>query len=222
MARPVPARGQKQSRRDERRARSHLGDREQNGTRARSMGCLPPCEPDRPPARTTASTRSLARNVQAPDARLWRISGRDPPERAGPASVIPRVRCRARAGDRNGGQALARHWPSSRSRRRHSDRGLEANRHGESITAREAPYPRALQGLTQARVMRSSPPRSGTAATRPSSEHGQSRSRDPSSRWPRSLVGARRILALDDQADSSGRVQQVRIAELGTGLYSRC
>jgi hypothetical protein len=58
-------------------ARLHLGDRRSRDS-ARRWGSLPLWERHRLLARTTASTRSLARNVQAPDARLWRISGLPP------------------------------------------------------------------------------------------------------------------------------------------------
>ena len=49
----------------------------------------------------------LTKGKQAPKPWNWRISGRNPLERAGPALAIPRVRCRARAGDNNHGEALS-------------------------------------------------------------------------------------------------------------------
>ena len=49
----------------------------------------------------------LTKGKQAPKPWNWRISGRNPLERAGPALAIPRVRCRARAGDSNHGEALS-------------------------------------------------------------------------------------------------------------------
>ena len=55
----------------------------------------PPMEPA--PITNASIPGRLPRDVcRGP--RLWRISGREPPEGAGPASVVRRIRCRARAG----------------------------------------------------------------------------------------------------------------------------
>jgi hypothetical protein len=49
-------------------------------------------ERDRLLALTTASTTELARNLNAPDARLWRVAGLVPESTLSPAFVLARVR----------------------------------------------------------------------------------------------------------------------------------
>jgi len=51
---------------------------------------------------------SAPMNVGRASPCFWRISGRNQPEGAGPASVIPRVRCRARAGRSQAWRSVAR------------------------------------------------------------------------------------------------------------------
>ncbi len=71
---------------------------------------------DPPQSRNARRARRSPAQVgrSATGSRWWRISGRDPPDRAGPTAVIPRGRCWARAGDRNPGGATLLRFVRSR------------------------------------------------------------------------------------------------------------
>ncbi len=102
------------------------GHRTSRGIKARPRIGPAPTGREYPRARKSRAVRSISDRHATPDDAASLAAGESQDatrrERAGPASVIPRVRCRARAGDRNRGKALARRQRSTRSRRRQGDR----------------------------------------------------------------------------------------------------
>jgi Oxidoreductase family, NAD-binding Rossmann fold len=85
-------------------ARADLGD----GSSVRSggrCGSSPHWDRHRRTARNPASIKALAGRLQAPDARLWRISGRQPPPRREPCFSLDALLLQSRTGAANGRDA---------------------------------------------------------------------------------------------------------------------